>query len=161
MTRIAAIICFGCALLAVPALAVPGGKLSTLERGTWVCEMPGDAATARGVPVPEAGFEITRSSNYRTPAGRGTYLRTGDQVTLTSGPRKGESYSLENEHFLRKLDADGKETGLRCIKLGAAGITAPNPSAPCKDTKQEDAERAGNDSSHLAKVCDGDETASS
>jgi len=141
MTRIAASLLLACALLAVPALAAPGGKLGTLERGTYVCEMPGDATTARGIPVPEAGFEVTNDSTYRTAKGRGTYLRTGDEVQITSGPHKGERYKVENENFLRMVGEDGNETGLRCIRLGAAGITAALPSAPCVGGKPADAQQ--------------------
>jgi hypothetical protein len=141
MTRIAAPLCLACALLATPALAAPGGKLGTLERGTYVCEMPGDATTARGVPVPGAGFEVTNDSTYRTDKGRGTYLRTGDHVRITSGPHKGERYMVENENFLRMVDKDEHETGLRCIRLGAAGVTAPFPSAPCEGGKPADAKQ--------------------
>ena len=109
------------ALLAAsaPALATGGGKIRTLDRGTYVCEMPGDAATSRGVPVPEEGFSITNASTYSTPEGRGTYLRTGDSVTMTSGPKKGDRYSVKNERFLRKLANDGTPNGLRCIRLGS------------------------------------------
>ena len=106
-------------LLAAPALATTGGKLDTLERGTWVCELAGDAATQRGVPVPEAGFVVTLSSTYRTDSGSGTYLRTGENVTMTSGPHKGVRFRVQNERMLRKLAGDGSEDGLRCVKLGA------------------------------------------
>jgi hypothetical protein len=101
------------------ASAVPGGKLGTLDRGAYVCETAGDAATGRGVPVPEAGFEITNSSTYLTTLGSGRYLRTGDLVTMTSGPRKGERFQVQSERFLRQAASNGSETGLRCIRLGS------------------------------------------
>ena len=101
------------------AFAVSGGKLGTLDRGTYVCETAGDAAKGRGVPVPEAGFEINNSSTYVTAQGRGHYLRTGERVTMTSGPRKGDRYQVQSENFLRQIANDGSETGLRCIKLGS------------------------------------------
>ena len=101
------------------ANAASGGQIGTLERGHYICEMPGDAATMRGIPVPEENFEIRNASRYRTAEGDGTYLRTGDSVALTSGPRQGDRYIVRSERFVRKLDADGRETGLRCIKAGS------------------------------------------
>jgi len=105
--------------LSAPALAASEGKLDTLERGTWVCEMPGDASTERGIPVPEANFEVTHSSTYRTENGRGTYLRMGDKVTVTSGPHKGQRFTVDSERMIKQLGPGDVETGLRCIKLGA------------------------------------------
>lgn len=110
---------FAALTAAAPALATSGGQIDTLQRGNYVCELPGDASTQRGVPVPEAGFEITHSSTYRTADGTGTYLRTGNLVTMTSGPRKGERYRVQSERMLKLLAEDGSEDGLRCIKLGA------------------------------------------
>ncbi len=107
------------ALVSAPAMAVSGGKLGTLARGVYVCELPGDAASSRGVNVPEASFQVTNASTYWSEKGSGTYLRTGDNVVITSGPKKGERYDVQSERFLRKLDKDGNETGLRCIKLGS------------------------------------------
>jgi hypothetical protein len=106
-------------LLAAPSLATTGGKLGTLSRGNWVCELPGDAAVGRGIPVDGADFAIMPSSTYRAEQGTGTYLRTGDSVTMTSGPRKGERYRVESERVLKKLAADGTDEGIRCVKLGA------------------------------------------
>lgn len=105
------------ALFAAPAVAVSGGELGTLERGPWACEMPGDATTTAGVAMPAADFEITNDSTYQVSDGRGTYLRTGDDVRMTSGPRKGERYTVQSEHFLRKVGGNGKDSGLRCIRL--------------------------------------------
>jgi hypothetical protein len=105
-------------LLATPLLAVTGGKLGTIDRGSWVCEMPGDAGSGRGIPVDGADFVITPSSTYRTETGTGTYLRTGDTVTMTSGPRMGERYRVQTERMLKKLAEDGSDEGMRCVKLG-------------------------------------------
>lgn len=102
------------------ASAVSGGKLGTLDRGAYVCETGGDASTGRGVPVPEAGFEVTNSSTYLSAEGSGHYLRTGDHVTMTSGPRKGERFQVKSESFLRQINNEGSETGLRCIRLGSS-----------------------------------------
>lgn len=119
MTRISVLIALSVFALSGAAHAVSGGKLGTLGRGIYTCELPGDATSSRGIEVPEAGFEVTHSSTYRTERGRGIYLRTGDNVTMTSGPKKGERYVLKNENFLRKIDEDGKETGMRCVRLGS------------------------------------------
>ncbi|HSG34673.1 MAG TPA: hypothetical protein VLA37_09065 [Sphingomonadaceae bacterium] len=110
---------FTAAMIAAPAGAVTGGRIDTLERGTYVCETPGDAASQRGVPVPQAGFEITNASTYQTADGKGTYLRTGDSVRITSGPREGERYRIQSSRMLKQVDGSGSETGLRCVKLGA------------------------------------------
>lgn len=109
----------GMLLFAGSASAVSGGKLGTLDRGRYVCETGGDAATGRGVAVPEANFEITNSSTYLSAEGSGHYLRTGDLVRMTSGPRKGERFQVKSENFLRQTTSDGTETGLRCIRLGS------------------------------------------
>ncbi len=119
MRLLLAVLIGGTCALASPAMAVSGGKLGTLERGIYICEMPGDAATTRGIVMPEAGFEVTNASTYSADQGDGTYLRTGDDVTITSGPKKGERYKVEREGFLRQIERDGNETGLRCIRLGA------------------------------------------
>jgi hypothetical protein len=162
MTKFAAILGIGSALIAISALSASGGRLGTLERGAWACELPGDAEVSRGVPVPEAGFEITNSSTYSADGGRGNYLRTGDRVTMTTGPRKGDRYSVESERFLRKLGETGEETGLRCIKLGAAGIVAPGPNGQCKPAKRKGVEQAaGDEGTRLAAACDGAEEAGS
>lgn len=144
------------AVIAVPTAAVSGGRLGTLDRGTWECERPGDAAVAAGVPVPGAGFEITNDSTYRVPEGHGTYLRTGDNVRMTSGPRKGDRYVVRNEHFLRKVDENGNETGLRCIKLGAAGSLITPSSAPCDADNKQAAKEPGKNEPSLARACGDD-----
>ena len=57
------------------------------------------------------------NSTYRVGAEEGTYLLTGDMVTMTSGPKRGQRFHRLSGNFLRKVDADGKDTALRCIRL--------------------------------------------
>ena len=76
------------ALLAVPGLAQ--GPVGTAARGSYSCELPGNAAGAAGIAQPEANFRIASASRYQSAQGDGTYLRQGDTIRFTSGPRKGE-----------------------------------------------------------------------
>lgn len=101
---------------AAPAAAVPGGKLGTLEAGTYVCELPGDAAGAAGVRQADEGFEIVNANTYRNAVGRGSYLLTGDTVTMTSGPKRGLRYHRISARFLRLIGPDGKDSALRCVR---------------------------------------------
>jgi hypothetical protein len=59
----------------------------------------------------------------------GIYLLTGDVIRFTSGPRKGDRFRRVSENFLRKLDKDGKDTNLRCVRAVLnnleAGATLP------------------------------------
>ncbi|WEK47169.1 MAG: hypothetical protein P0Y56_02480 [Candidatus Andeanibacterium colombiense] len=105
------------ALLAGAAAAsAQNSRLDTLERGNYACEMPGDAATQRGVAVPEQSFKVVNASTYVARGERGQYLRLGDTVTITSGPLKGNRYSMKSDHFLRQIDDKGMVTKLRCVK---------------------------------------------
>lgn len=113
MTR--AFLAAALALLAAPALAVPGGEIDTLEIGRYVCELPGDALGPRGVLQPSEDFSITFGSSYRAKGLRGTYLLTGDTVVMTSGPRRGERYNRISDGFLRRQNADGSDGALRCV----------------------------------------------
>ncbi|PKB25161.1 hypothetical protein B0I00_0351 [Novosphingobium kunmingense] len=101
---------------AAPASAVPGGKLGTLEAGSYACELPGDAAGPAGIRQPDEAFEIVNANTYRTAAGRGTYLLTGETVTMTSGPKKGTRYHRISGRFLRMIGPDGKDSALRCVR---------------------------------------------
>ena len=105
------------ALSAAPALAQ--GALDTAERGAYTCELPGDAAGAAGIPQPDQNFRIASASRYQSAQGDGTYLRRGDTIRFTSGPRQGEAYQMVSENFLRRLDADGKPGRLRCVRTGS------------------------------------------
>jgi len=98
------------------AIAVPGGPIDVLAPAAYACEMPGDATNAAGYRVDEENFAIANSTSYFTPEGRGTYLLTGDDLVLTSGPKKGNRYRRISDNFLRKLGPDGKETRLRCVR---------------------------------------------
>jgi hypothetical protein len=101
------------ALAASPALAQ--GPIGTLERGTYVCELPGDASGKAGIPKPEANFTIIGASRYSSTQGHGTYLRRGDVVTFTSGARSGEAYAVISPAFLRRME-NGQPGELRCIR---------------------------------------------
>ena len=99
-----------------PALAVPGGPIGQLNPGTYLCELPGDAGGAVGLHVPGEDFEIDNANTYRTAAGRGTYLLTGNMLTFTSGPKYGDTFRRITNGFLRKADASGADTQLRCVR---------------------------------------------
>jgi len=101
------------AFTAFPAAAQ--GRIGTLAHGAFVCELPGDAAGKAGIEQADQNFTIASASRYSSPEGGGTYLRRGDVVEMTSGPRNGERYQLESENFLRKLE-DGRPGRLRCIR---------------------------------------------
>ena len=103
------------ALAAAPAFAQ--GAIGTVERGAYVCELPGDAGGSAGVAQPGQALTIESASRYSSPQGAGTYLRRGDTLQLTSGPRQGESYAVIGEGFLRRIE-DGKPGRLRCVRSG-------------------------------------------
>ena len=107
------------------ALAVPGGPIDVLAPAAYAGEMPGDATNAAGYRVDEENFAIANSTSYFTPEGRGTYLLTGDDLVLTSGPKKGNRYRRASDNFLRKLGPDGKETALRCVRKVLNNTTSP------------------------------------
>lgn len=102
--------------LAAPAFAEPNGPAFTVRRGEYVCEMPGTALTVAGLRRPEEDFTIRQGSIYSTSEGRGSYLATGDEIHMTTGPKRGERFRRVSENFLRKLTSEGKETDLRCIR---------------------------------------------
>ena len=104
------------AVAAAPVLAA--GPVGTAQRGTYSCELPGNAAGAAGVAQPQDDFRIASASRYQSARGNGTYLRQGDMIRFTSGPRSGEAYHMESEGFFRRLEADGKPGRLRCVRSG-------------------------------------------
>jgi hypothetical protein len=99
-----------------PALAAPGGPLDALEPGRYICELPGDAAGPAGLRQDDETFVVLNASSYATAVGRGTYLVTGDMVTITSGPKNGQRFRRVSSNFLRKLGPDGQESTLRCVR---------------------------------------------
>lgn len=103
-------------LSAGPAVAAPGGPIATLQLGTYVCELPGDATGPAGVRVPAQDFSISNASSYSTSSGRGSYLLTGDMVVITSGPKKGLKFRRLSANFLRLIAPDGSDSSLRCIR---------------------------------------------
>lgn len=103
------------ALAAAPAFGQ--GAIGTVARGNYVCELPGDAANRAGIEQPEKAITIESASRYTSPQGSGTYLRRGDTLTLTSGPRQGESYAVVSSSFLRLIE-NGAPGRLRCIRRG-------------------------------------------
>jgi hypothetical protein len=102
-------------LAALPSVAMAQGPIDTIPRGSYVCEMPGNAAGKPGVPQPERSFTVKTSSRYATPRGSGVYLRRGKRLAITSGPLKGETYLVIRPGFLRERQADGKPGRLRCV----------------------------------------------
>jgi hypothetical protein len=104
------------ALVAFAALpAVAQGRIGTLERGRYVCELPGDATGRAGVEQEDENFAIASASRYNSPQGSGTYLRRGDVLEMTSGPRNGDRYQVVSERFVRKMD-NGSPGRLRCVR---------------------------------------------
>lgn len=105
----------GLATLAAPVLAAPGGPLGTLRPGSYVCELPGDAAGAVGHPVEAEGFAIIDARSYGVGLDRGTYLLLGDRLTMTSGPKRGQTFHQLGGGFLRRTES-GVDTALRCVR---------------------------------------------
>lgn len=106
---------------AAPALAAPGGSLGTLQKGAYVCFLPGDASGPARRIVETERFEIGASSTYSTAEGWGTYLLTGQKLVFSRGPKKGATYIRETRATLRKLDDEGRETDLRCTRWTRRG----------------------------------------
>jgi hypothetical protein len=105
-------------IAAFPAAAAAQGPIGTVPRGSYVCEMPGDAAGQAGIPQPDRSFKVKTSSRYATPRGGGLYLRRGDRLDMTTGPLKGETYLVIHPGFLRERLPDGKPGRLRCVLRG-------------------------------------------
>lgn len=99
---------------------VPGGLIGTLEQGRYTCELPGDASGPVHVPASEFNFTVIRGSSYRAGGIRGSYLLTGDLITMTGGKLKGLKLHRISDGFLRRVEADGSDGELRCV-LGTAG----------------------------------------
>ena len=122
------------ALAAPPVQAVPGGPLGTLELGRYVCEVPDTADVTRGRQMEGLEFSVVTTSSYRSHGTLGSYLRTGDSVVLTSGPRKGERFNVISSGYLQKLDDAGNETPLRCVRTRRTD----DPSRICPQSEKRD-----------------------
>ncbi len=103
------------AAMALPAAVAAQDKLDTLPRGSYGCELPGNAAGPAGVQVADAGFKIVNASSYTSPRGGGSYLRTGKTVEFTSGPMRGRKFRIQGRTLLRELDEDGSLGRMRCV----------------------------------------------
>jgi hypothetical protein len=106
---------FATLLGAAVSTASAQGAIDTVARGTYVCELPGDAGAGSAIAQPDLNFTIQTNSLYSSAKGGGTYLRRGDQVEMTSGPRRGEVYQVMFHGFLRRVGPDGKPGPLRCV----------------------------------------------
>ncbi|HOB14168.1 MAG TPA: hypothetical protein PKN09_07990 [Novosphingobium sp.] len=115
--------------LSAAALAVPGGPIGSLQPAAYLCELPGDATGAAGYRVPSEDFTIINANTYNTASGRGTYLLTGDDLVLTSGPKRGQKFHRISANFLRKLGPDGKDSDLRCVRRVINNFPAKDCSA--------------------------------
>jgi len=115
-TRIAPLFVFGAVLAGAGsiALAATPGPVGTLQRGPYACELPGDADGPVGLTQPDAGFSVQSASRYSAPQGSGVYLRRGNTVQMTSGPRRGESYAIVSDGFMRRVE-NGRSGKLRCV----------------------------------------------
>lgn len=103
-------------LPAVPAAATPGGKLDTLQRGRYVCALPGDALAEAVVVLQDKGFVIDNGSTYHTESGTGTYLLLGDEVRFTRGPMNGMRFQRTSPASLRWIDENGQPGRVRCVR---------------------------------------------
>ena len=90
------------------------GQIGTMPQGLYVCELPDEHASSRGVVQKGTSFRITSASRYISDQGTGTYLRRGDTMVLSSGPRAGERYQVVGDGFVRKLE-NGAPGRLRCL----------------------------------------------
>ncbi len=98
-----------------PPPPVQGGPIDTLPLGTYTCELPGDAGGAAGKAVADYEFRIVNSSSYKASGLRGSYLFTGDRVTMTGGKLKGLRLHRISSKFLRKMNDDGSDSEMRCV----------------------------------------------
>jgi hypothetical protein len=103
-------------LVAAPAIGAPGGAIGTMQRGHYVCELPGDANGPAGLRVPDSDFTITNASSYQSMGLSGTYLLTDNVLTMTSGPMQGQRYRKKSGNFLRLIAPDGSDSALRCVR---------------------------------------------
>lgn len=78
--------------------------------------MPGEAGGLVGKPLPEYEFRIVNASAYKAQGERGSYLYVGDTVTMTGGKLKGLKLHKLSGNFLRKVEANGSDGEMRCVR---------------------------------------------
>lgn len=105
---------------APPVPPVPGGLIGTLPHGRYTCELPGDASGPVRIAAHDFDFTVIRGSSYRAGNSRGSYLLTGDTVTMTGGKLKGLKLHRIGDGFLRQVQANGADGDMRCVR-GTAG----------------------------------------
>lgn len=93
-----------------------------MPQGRYVCELSGDAAGPASIQIESEHFTVVAASSYRAQGKRGSYLLTGDEVVMTSGPFDGKRYRRISDKFLRAVDAQGNEGQLRCILTGGSRL---------------------------------------
>ena len=142
---IAALPCLSLLALALPASAAPGGPIGTLPRGPYVCELPGDALGPRGDRKPEFDFTVIQGSSYRAGDAIGTYLLTGDRMTFTSGPFDGARFHRVAGGFLRRMEADGSDGDLRCVRQTANNRIEHGDDRPAGPVIIDESSAAGRD----------------
>lgn len=106
----------GCASADTVPPPVPGGLISTLPIGTYTCELAGDAGGLVGKPLPEYEFRVVNASAYKAGGIRGSYLLTGEYVAMTGGKLKGLKLHRLKDTYLRKVEADGSDGEMRCVR---------------------------------------------
>jgi hypothetical protein len=106
-------------LCAGASAALAQGPIDTIARGSYTCELPEDVNVGRGRTQPNHSFVIETGSRYSSAKGDGTYLRRGDLVVMTSGPYRGEKYTVVHPGFLRLLGPDKQPTRMRCVLEGS------------------------------------------
>jgi hypothetical protein len=104
-----------CALVS-PLTAAPGGEIGTMPLGDYICELPGDATGPAGLRQPGEDFTVVNASSYRAAGVMGSYLLTGDRLTMTGGPHHGKRYERQSDGFVRMLDDRGEPGALRCVR---------------------------------------------
>jgi hypothetical protein len=102
------------------ATAPSSGVLGILQHGTYECALPGDAGSEAFRVVPAESFRIGTASSYANAAGNGIYLRRGNEVVFTRGPKKDQRFRRLGANTLQKLNPDGSLSKLICTRLGGA-----------------------------------------
>jgi len=108
------LICLAWAAFAT-AQDLPQGQIGTIERGHYVCEVPSSATDAASIPQPDANFTIDNSSRYSTAQGNGTYLRRGNRMTFTSGPRQRKHVARSTAQHARRSSSAGPQMPDECF----------------------------------------------